>query len=285
MMEIKSIPFECKANVDQFEFEGYASTYKKDLVGDQVVQGAFKKTLEERLPVGKIKILWEHREGMGRPIEMHEDSKGLYVRGKISQTQTNKDRLILMKDGVVDEMSIGYDVLQDDISADGSTRLLKELQLYEVSVVQFGANPDTSIHNVKSWDHALRALQLPNMDRLLKEGRTLSARNLQRLQQARAQIDEILALIQSDNESEKALRQIGATLSTFGRSQQKSTQKDAEDDFISACMSRLHERYPDQQQRLAICFSEWEDQGKASPILPDLKTLEAAFEGFKNLTK
>ena len=38
------------------------------------------------------------------------------------------------------------------------------------------------------------------------------------------------------------------------------SKKDEQDDFISACMSRLHERYPDQDQRLAICFSEWEDQ-------------------------
>lgn len=246
-METKSIPFECKANIDKYEFEGYASTYKKDLVGDQVVQGAFRKTIEERLGEGKIKILWEHREGMGKPIQMHEDSKGLYVHGKISQTQANKDRLILMKDGVVDEMSIGYDVLRDDLSSDGSTRLLKELKLYEVSVVQFGANPDTSIHNVKSWDSTLKALdalQPAYMDRLLKEGRTLSARNLQRLQQARAQIDEILALINSeDNDTAKALRQIGATLSTFGQRQQKSTQKNAENEFISATLEKAFDNF------------------------------------------
>jgi HK97 family phage prohead protease len=232
MMEIKSIPFECKANVDKYEFEGYASTYKKDLVGDQVVQGAFKKTLAERLPINKIKILWEHREGMGKPLEMYEDSKGLYVRGKISETQQNKDRLILMKDGVVDEMSIGYDVLQDELSADGSTRLLKELKLYEVSVVQFGANPDTSIMSAKSLDLILDELQPARLEKLLtKEGRTLSARNLQRLQQARTHIDEILALIEKDPEDEtaKSLRQIGSTLSLFGRSQQKSTQNAAHD--------------------------------------------------------
>jgi hypothetical protein len=38
------------------------------------------------------------------------------------------------------------------------------------------------------------------------------------------------------------------------------SKKDEQDDFVNACMSRLHERYPDQEQRLAICFSEYENQ-------------------------
>jgi HK97 family phage prohead protease len=79
-MFTKSMPFEYKANTAKREFEGYASTYKRDLVGDQVVKGAYKKTLDERLPNGKIKILYQHSDPVGLPLEMYEDSKGLYVR-------------------------------------------------------------------------------------------------------------------------------------------------------------------------------------------------------------
>ena len=278
---MKNFPFEMKANKEKFEFEGYASTYKKDLVGDRVLKGAFKKTLAERLPLGKIKILWQHIEPLGMPIEMHEDSKGLYVRGKIAKTQLGSDAMELMNMKAVDEMSIGYDVLEDELSEDGSERLLKALKLYEVSVVTFGANPDTSINSVKSLS-LLNELQPARLAMLLKEGRAISARNLQRLQQARAHLDEILALIESDPDPAKSLRQFS---STQERRMNPTQTKDAEDDFISACMSRLHERYPDQDQRLAICFSEWEDKKKAAPILLDLKTLEAAFDNFKNLTK
>jgi hypothetical protein len=74
---------------------------------------------------------------------------------------------------------------------------------------------------------------------------------------------------------------------TQKRQMQATQTKDAEDEFISACMSRLHSRYPDQDQRLAICFSEWEDEGKSKSAAKDLniKDLESAINLFKNLTK
>lgn len=42
-MLLKSLGFEYKANADKREFEGYASTWDKDLGGDQILAGAFKK--------------------------------------------------------------------------------------------------------------------------------------------------------------------------------------------------------------------------------------------------
>ena len=276
-MFIKNMPFEVKADTGKREFEGYASTWKKDLVGDQIMPGAFKKTVSEQLPKNKIKILWQHGEPLGKPLEMYEDSKGLYVRGWIAKTSLGNDALELMKEGIVDEMSIGYDVLQDELTPDGSTRLLKELKLYEVSPVTFGANPDTSINSVKSLS-LLNELQPARLAMLLKEGRAISASNMQRLQQARAHLDEIIQLIEGNNENEKALRQIQSTQ----QSQKGSTQED----FVAECMHRLHERYPDQQQRLAICFSEWADKSKnkAQPG-SEIKELENIFDNFINLAK
>jgi uncharacterized protein len=201
-MEFKNLPFEMKANAEKREFEGYASTWEKDLVGDQIIKGAFKNTLEDRLSRNKIKILWQHYEPLGLPVEMYEDAKGLYVRGKIAKTQLGNDALELMGSGIVDEMSIGYDVVKDDISEDGSTRLLKELKLYEVSAVTFGANPYTSIDKVKALP-LLNEFEKGQMVTLFKEGRAISKRNLEKLQQARANIDEILALIEEEQEKSK----------------------------------------------------------------------------------
>jgi len=97
-MEIKSFPFEAKVDLDKNEFEGYASTFgNRDLVGDIVERGAFAKTIQERLPKGLVKVLWQHYEPMGLPKHMEEDSKGLYVVAKVSKTNENQDRLQLMK--------------------------------------------------------------------------------------------------------------------------------------------------------------------------------------------
>jgi uncharacterized protein len=208
-MYLKNIPFEVKTDTSKRTFEGYASTYKKDLVGDQVVQGAFKKTIQERHTKqvanngnSKIKILWQHVEPLGKTVDIQEDSKGLYVKGQIAKTSLGNDALELMSSGIVDEMSIGYDVVQDELSDDGSTRFLKELKLYEVSAVTFGANPDTSINSVKSLS-ILNELQPARLAMLLKEGRTISKANMDKLMQARAHLDEIISLMEKAEEDPK----------------------------------------------------------------------------------
>jgi uncharacterized protein len=200
-MLTKHLPAEFKVDSDKWTFEGYASTWDIDLVGDQIIKGAFKKTLEESKDNRGIKVLWEHKDPFGMPSHMEEDSKGLYVKAKVSETAENKSRLTYMKDGIVDKMSIGYDVLQDDISEDGSIRMLKELKLYEFSAVTFPANPFTSIENVKSHVDILSTqFGNPNLSRLLKEGRPLSKANIDRLKNAIGSLQEILNIAEGNLE-------------------------------------------------------------------------------------
>ena len=211
-MFIKNMPFEVKADTGKREFEGYASTWKKDLVGDQIMPGAFKKTVIRTTAEKEDQnFMAARRTTRASQWKCTKTAKGyMYAAGSRQQALGN-DALELMKAGIVDEMSIGYDVLQDELTPDGSTRLLKELKLYEVSPVTFGANPDTSINSVKSLS-LLNELQPARLAMLLKEGRAISASNMQRLQQARAHLDEIIKLIEGDSENEKALRQIQSTL-------------------------------------------------------------------------
>jgi uncharacterized protein len=201
-LQTKSFPFEVKVNIDKDEFEGYTSTYDRDLVGDQVVHGAFSKTIEEQFKqTNKIKILWQHDPytPLGKPSHMEEDSKGLYVVGKLT-TKDNpeaKKALSLMRDGIIDSLSIGYDVIQDDfvkdLSSDSETRLLKEIKLYEFSPVTFPANPNATITGVKNSFHTMIGdLANPMFIRHLKEGRALSKANIDRLRTAIDSLTEIL---------------------------------------------------------------------------------------------
>lgn len=191
-MDKKAFPFEIKADSEKRTFEGYASTWKKDLVNDQITQGAFKKTIAERFGKNQIKILWQHYDPIGLPSHMEEDSKGLYVVGKISKTALGDDALTLMKDGVIDSMSIGYDVVRDSLSEDGATRFLHELKLYEFSPVTFPANPDTQITGVKraalGFDY-----DIEEMTKLIKAGRVLSAANLEKLRGMMTELTTLLA--------------------------------------------------------------------------------------------
>lgn len=152
-MRYKSSKFELKA-MDENTFEGYASYFDNvDSYGDIISKGAFTKTLKENR--NRIKILWQHNtsEPIGIPEIMEEDSKGLYVKGKISMTEAGKKAMILMRDGVVDEMSIGYDVIKDEFK--NNSRYLKEIRLWEFSPVTFGANDKAKITGAKNLDELM----------------------------------------------------------------------------------------------------------------------------------
>jgi HK97 family phage prohead protease len=204
-MLLKNLDFEYKASSSKREFEGYASTWDLDLGQDQIQQGAFKKTIKERFTKNKIKILWQHNEPIGLPTHMEEDSKGLYVVGKISKTRLGDEALELMNDGVVDQMSIGYDVVDDELSKDGKVRHLKELVLYEFSPVTFPMNPMADITSVKTHFNTLvKEFSNPYMATLLKEGRVLNKANISALKSAIETLQGVLSQVEGDNEPSKA---------------------------------------------------------------------------------
>lgn len=153
----KAFKFELE-NVDESgEFSGYAAVFGNiDDGGDIIEKGAFSKTIKEDF--SRIKILSQHDDSdlpIGKPIELREDDKGLYIRGKISDTQRGRDIRTLLKDGVLNELSIGYDALIFDIDAQG-IRHLKEIRLWEISIVMWAMNDQAKIDEVKSMINALK---------------------------------------------------------------------------------------------------------------------------------
>lgn len=160
-MQYKSSKFEIKASGENI-IEGYSAYFDNiDSYGDIIEKGAFRKTLQENR--NRVKVLWQHdtSEPIGKPIMMEEDSKGLYIKAQISQTDIGKKAMILMRDGVVDEMSIGYDVIKDEYK--GKNRMLKELRLWEFSPVTFAANEKAKITSAKNFNELIYDIR--NADR------------------------------------------------------------------------------------------------------------------------
>lgn len=149
-LEYKSIPFEVKELVDLagggWEIAGYASTFggDPDAYGDVIVKGAFLESLAKRSP----KHLYEHFEPIGKTLEIHEDDKGLVGRWSIVDTVVGTDAYKLAKAGVLDSLSIGYIPVDYEYRADG-VRLIRKIDLYEVSSVAVPANPNAVITDVK----------------------------------------------------------------------------------------------------------------------------------------
>lgn len=156
-MEFKNVQMKSGTiDMSSRTFEGYASTWNEDQTGDIIHQGAFKKSIMEGLPANRIKVLWQHDQPLGMPMEMSENEHGLYVKAKVSRTRLGDEALELMRDGVVDRMSIGFSIPTNKSFYDeDGRRNITEVKLMEFSPVTFPANESAVITSVKSLNEQL----------------------------------------------------------------------------------------------------------------------------------
>jgi uncharacterized protein len=151
-MRIINCPMEVKELSDNGSFEGLASVYggKPDLGGDIVQAGAFKefKLTKE----GYIRILDSHNTRMpiGKGL-LTDTHVGLAIKGKLNLGVSYARNVYeLMKDGIIEGLSIGYDVNPGGSETKDGTRYLKDLTLWEVSTTAFPMCESALIGSVKS---------------------------------------------------------------------------------------------------------------------------------------
>lgn len=146
---------EIKADVDNRTIVGYAAAFGNvDKAREIIEPGAFAKTLQDGM--GRLKTFYNHSQPIGKPQVAREDDYGLYTESKISKTAKGDEILELVRDGVIGEMSIMYDVVKYEDDADRRIRKLKELRLYEFGPVDFACNEQAVIAGVKSLAEVMR---------------------------------------------------------------------------------------------------------------------------------
>jgi HK97 family phage prohead protease len=133
------------------ELEGLGAVFRnKDLGGDIIAPGAFAKSLKQ--PKQAVRpMLWMHKPDavIGRWDSMREDDTGLVVKGVLADTDLGNEIHTLLKMEAVRGLSIGYSVEDFGYNKEGA-RILKEIDLWEVSVVSMPMNPLATIQHVKS---------------------------------------------------------------------------------------------------------------------------------------
>ena len=154
-------PVEFKQFDEEFNtIEGYASVFDiVDSQDDVIVQGAFKKTIKERVPAGLVKFLsshqWSVESVLGTVVEAKEDDHGLWFKAQLSAAPAVQETRVKMLEGHINRLSIGFRTIKDhyDRSEDNgnpSIRYIDEVKLYEVSAVPFAANEEAVITSVKA---------------------------------------------------------------------------------------------------------------------------------------
>lgn len=128
---------------------GYTSLFgRMDQGGDVVQQGAYAASLKRLDASGRrIKMLWQHdpAQPIGIWDEVHEDTKGLWVKGRLlPEVEKGREAAALLAAGAIDGLSIGYRTVRAERDGKGQ-RLLQELELWEVSLVTFPMLPDARV--------------------------------------------------------------------------------------------------------------------------------------------
>ena len=155
MKQKLNVPLEVKSLADDGKFTGYGSIFgNKDSYGDIVVSGAFDSSLNQWREKGRLPaLLWQHKsdEPIGVYTRMEEDEKGLYVEGRLLKDDDPlaKRAYAHLKAGSLSGMSIGYRSLDEDYDEKNDALMLKELDLWEVSLVTFPANEAAQVESVK----------------------------------------------------------------------------------------------------------------------------------------
>lgn len=181
-LQTRVIPFEIKTADgeagDGSEFAGYGAIFRNlDWKGDIFAPGAFAQDIAFTSAEGKVRD--EHGITTGRILDASEQAQGLFLKARISATTAGLDQRILVKDRVINRLSVGYCTLErqwlesveavkswwqsiaytpdeDDLmmlGRCGCARLITRAKVYEVSTTWLPCNDKATITDVKSGQH------------------------------------------------------------------------------------------------------------------------------------
>jgi HK97 family phage prohead protease len=133
------------------DIKGYASTNDTDRAGDVINKEAWEKGGLENFGTNPI-ILFNHdyNRPIGRATSLETDEKGLKITANLSKSAGDVTNLV--KEGILRAFSVGFRVKDADYMESGDGYLIKDAELFEVSVVSVPANQAATFSVAKSFD-------------------------------------------------------------------------------------------------------------------------------------
>ena len=216
--EFKGGHLEDEEDKDYGTFEGYGSVFgNKDLGNDVIEAGAFTRSLKRKKP-HQVKLLYQHKSDMPIGVfdEIREDDKGLYVKGRLAlKTQAGQEAYELLKMGALDGLSIGFRVNPQEVSYDkrANKRIIKVVDLMEVSLVTFPMNPKATVMSVKGEEITIREWENGMRDAfsLSRSEAKVAAKAVHEVFEAK-DTSEKLDVVESNAELVDALKNLTLTL-------------------------------------------------------------------------
>lgn len=164
LTELKFAP----SGTDAMSFAGYGAVFGNvDAYGDVIAPGAFADSLAESVKSGVWPAMLLQHGGWGltsqdlMPIgiwtSLAEDGKGLPVEGKLAATPRGQEAYALLKmepRPAITGLSIGYIAKKWTARSkpEEPRRVLEKVDLVEISLVTFPANPKARVTGVKGME-------------------------------------------------------------------------------------------------------------------------------------
>ena len=131
--------------------KGYANTVSKDRAGDVIVKEAWEKgAMDDYLKNPIVLAFHDYSRPVGTTISHSVTDKGLEIVAEISKAAGEVYNLI--KDGVLKTFSVGFSIKDADYDREEDTFFIKDLSLYEISVVSVPANQNSTFSLAKAFD-------------------------------------------------------------------------------------------------------------------------------------
>lgn len=158
----RNISFDIKEIDDKGHFSGYGSVFDVvDSYNERVLKGAFLASLASHAEKNTMPLMFYNHSSVrrcGTWLEMREDDRGLFVRGRLWIDGPNPDQDALKAyRGMTSEkgkmgLSIGYSVPEGGACYNSALKTtdLVAVDLWEVSPVDFPANDEARIDHVRS---------------------------------------------------------------------------------------------------------------------------------------
>lgn len=157
--------FETKAAEDNGTISGYFSTYDRipDSYGDVIAPGAFTETIKAREESGHpFPLCWNHDldQIIGKVDSIEDTEKGPLMTASFFDTPLAQEKREIVKSGVVYQFSFAYDVKDAaQVTLEDGTKAneLRQIDLFEVSIVPIPANPRAEVTSIKSEEPEVKA--------------------------------------------------------------------------------------------------------------------------------
>lgn len=136
-------------------FRGLASVFGSVVdafIPTIIHRGSFVKTLRENQRGVKILFMHDMDRPIGKPTSLFEGDSGLDLTAQVSRTPSGIEAMTLIRDGVIDALSIGFDAVKFDFEEIEGVqfRHIREVRLFEISPVTLGADALARINEVNS---------------------------------------------------------------------------------------------------------------------------------------